>query len=391
MKVGIIGAGPAGVTAAQVIAKEGVNVTLFSAEKVPPYHRPRLPEIAFGQEQQESIFMHKLEWYADNGIDLRLDSRVKAFTRDFEILLEDNSREKFDALVLAIGAVPIVPDTFRENPSKNIFSLWNYSDALNIKERIKSSNHMAIAGGGLIGIESALRDKYQDLNITLIEKKPYLMSRYFGKKASEMIEAQLHSRNIIIMLDNNVCRIEDAYNNKIEITLKNEDGFLCDFILLAVGAEFDVSMAAEAGLETGTQIIVNENLQTSSPGIFAAGDIAQLSMLRPCSAKEASQQGKIVGYNVLAHLNDKELQVYEAKPTPIHMKYKDFEIYSLGEVPTIGDKENVLDCDAMKVYRGCVYENSALAGVQMVSSNEDFEKYHKEFLLSKIWKKLKQH
>ena len=71
MKVGIIGAGFAGVAAAQVIAQKGLEVTLFSAENVLPYYRTRLPEFAFGRKPPDNIFMNKLEWYAENGIDLR--------------------------------------------------------------------------------------------------------------------------------------------------------------------------------------------------------------------------------------------------------------------------------------------------------------------------------
>jgi len=106
MKVGIIGAGPAGVAAAKTIKEENVEVVLFSEEKFPPYYRPRLPEFAFGDDVSDDIFMNKREWYAENGIELRLDTKVKAFNTDFEITLEDGSREKFDALVIATGGGP---------------------------------------------------------------------------------------------------------------------------------------------------------------------------------------------------------------------------------------------------------------------------------------------
>jgi len=389
MKVGIIGAGPAGVTAAQIIAKEGVEVTLFSAEKVLPYYRPRLPELAFGDEQLDNIFMNKLEWYADNGIDLRLDSKVKAFNRDLEITLEDNSQEKFDALIIATGGKPVIPRFCRKSKAKNIFPLWNYSDALNIREKIESSKKIAIIGGGVIGIESALRASDNGLRINIIEKMKHLMSRNFGKKASELIETQLRDRNIDLLLDDSVTSIEETPDHKTLVGMEHENGLVCDFVVLSIGAGFDTSMAAEAGLKTDRQILVDKHLQTSSSGIFAAGDIAQFSLAKPCSAKEALQQGKIVGNNVLAHLNGKKLQDYQIQPVPMRLKYKDFEIYSIGEVPKIDDQEKLLDSADLKVYRGCIYEGSALAGVQMVGSNKDFLKYQKEFLLGKMWEKLK--
>jgi NAD(P)H-nitrite reductase large subunit len=387
MKVGIIGAGPAGVTAAQTIAKEGIEVTLFSAEKVLPYHRPRLPEFAFGDERHDNVFMYKFAWYAENGIDLRLNSKVKSFNSNFEVILKNGKQEKFNALVIATGASPVVLPCMDENKPENVFTLWNYSDALEIRKRLKSTKHIAIIGGGLIGVESALRAADNDLNITMIEKAPHLMSRYFGEKASRIIEAKLHERNIDFVLNNTVCKNSET-KHFIELDLEDKDSFICDFVILTVGSGFDTKMAAEAGLKTDLQIVVDNCLQTSSPGIFAAGDIAQLPILRPCSGKEAVQQGKAVGNNVLAYLNGKELQSYKVEPVPILLKYKDFEAYSIGEIPQIDREENVLDCDQMKTYRGCVYENTALAGVQMVGTDKDFSKLQKELLLSDVWKLL---
>ena len=86
---------------------------------------------------------------------------------------------------------------------------------------------------------------------------------------------------------------------------------------------------------------------------------------------------------------------YNVQPVPIRLKYKNFEIYSIGQIPEDEDnakeksKEKLLDHDNMKVYRGCIYEDSALAGVQMVGSNKDIRKYQEQFLMAKVWDKIK--
>ncbi|MBU8901383.1 MAG: FAD-dependent oxidoreductase [Victivallales bacterium] len=389
MRVGIIGAGPAGVAAAQVIAGKGVEVTLFSAEKVLPYYRPRLPELAFGNKQLDNIFMHKLEWYAEKGIDLRLDSKVKTIKRDFEISLKNGSNEKFDALVIAIGGGPVIPDFCKRSSSKNIFPLWTYSDALHIREQIKSNKKIAVIGGGVIGIEAALRAEDNDLRVVIIEKTKHLMSRNFAKHASELIEKQLRERNVDLLLDNSVTAVEDTPDNKTLVVMEHENGVTCNFVVLSLGAGFDTSLAYEAGIKTDRKILVDKNMQTSSPGIFAAGDIAQFSRPTACSAKESLQQGKTVGLNVLAYLNNEKMKIYEVQPVPVRFKYKDFEIYSIGKVPKIDDDEKRLDADDLKVYRACIYEGSVLAGVQMVGSNKDIRKYQEQFLLAKAWENIK--
>lgn len=384
MKVGIIGAGSAGIAVAQIIAQAGVEAVLFSNENVAPYHKSSLLELAFGDEELNNVFIHPPEWYTENGIDLRLDAQVKSFNSDFEVTLGNGEKEKFNALVITTGASPVIPPFANKNELNDVFPLASYSDAIKINKRLKSSKHIAIIGGGLIGVEAALRAENKGLNVTIIEKEAHLMSRYFGPKASKVIESQLHKRNIDFLLDNNVCRISKT-KNYIELDLEDKDSFLCDFAILVVGSTFDTTMAVEAGLKTDTQIVVDDYLQTSLPGIFAAGDIAQLPVLRPCSAKEALLQAEIAGKNVLAYLNSKELQAYEYEPTPIQLKYKDFEAYSVGVVAEDSKKEFILDFDLMKIYRACVYENCALAGVQMVGTDKDFAKYHKELLLEKVW------
>ena len=390
MKVGIIGAGPAGVTAAQIIAKENFEVTLFSAEKVLPYYRPRLPELAFGDEELDNIFMHESEWYADNGIDLRLDSKVKAFNKNFEITLENGSQEKFDALVIATGGGPVLPPFYKASTAENIFPLWNYSDAVKIRKRIKTDGKIAVVGGGVIGIEAALRAESKGLKVSIIEKAKHLMSRNFGDKASELIEKQLRNHKIRLLLDNSVTSIEEDSKSMLSIAVDNDTGIICDLALLSIGAGFDTSMAVSAGLKTDRQILVDKHLQTSSSGIFAAGDIAQLSRITPCSAKEALQQGKAAGQNVLAYLNGEDMAVYNTQPVPMRLKYKEFQIYSIGQIPGTGNtKEKILDPDDMRIYRGCIYEDSALAGVQMVGSNKDISKYQKQFLLAKKQDKIK--
>jgi NAD(P)H-nitrite reductase large subunit len=84
------------------------------------------------------------------------------------------------------------------------------------------------------------------------------------------------------------------------------------------------------------------------------------------------------------------MQKYEVEPVPVRFKFKNFELHSIGETPATDNYlEKILDHQSMEVYRACIYEKSALAGVQMVGSSKDFMKYQKQYLLAKTWKKLK--
>jgi len=389
MKVGIIGAGAAGVNAAQVVAQADIDVTLFSAEKVLPYFRPHLPDLAFGDEEPENIFMHELDWYAENGIDLRLNSKIKAFTQELEVFPENGGREKFDALIIATGGEPVIPPFVRESTAETIFPLWDYSDALKIRERVKSSKKVAIIGGGIIGIESALRANDNGLRVTVIEKKEHLLWQNFSEKASEELETLLRDSDIDLVLDDSIRAIEDSYDNLTMIVMEHEMGIFCDFVVLALGISFDTSSADRAGLKTCFGILVDEHLQTSSPGIFAAGNIAQLPQLSACSVKEALLEGRMAGHNVLAYLKGDPLEKYEVQPVSLRLKYKGFEFISTEQSAEIHDKEDVLGPEIFESYRRSIHENSALVGGQTAEVDKLLMKCNKASWLEKILRKIK--
>lgn len=377
MRVGIIGAGFAGVAAAQSVARDGIEVVVFSAEDVLPYFRPRLPGLAFGQIKEDDISMHPAGWYQDKGITLRLACKVKAFTSDFNVILEDGTVENFDSLVISIGAGPVIPPFARDMISDTIVPLWSHSDAVAINRHLQPGSRMVIIGGGVIGIETALRAEDAGLKVTVIEKMRHLMSRNFGEKASEVIEGNMRSHGVEILLDKSVSALAKTADGRIKVEIENSGSISCDFVILAIGAGFNPRIAADAGLKTDRRIVVDDFLHTSVPGIFAAGDIAQLEAPTPCSAKEALAQGRAAGENAVAYVRGVELKKYDMNLISVQLKYKDFELYSIGDVPMPGSQEKILDFEALKVYRGCVYENGLLSGVQMAGSGEDFRKYEK--------------
>ncbi|MCD4650356.1 MAG: FAD-dependent oxidoreductase [Candidatus Cloacimonetes bacterium] len=378
MKIGIIGAGFAGVTAAQVAAEAGAEVTLYSAEKMLPYFRPRLPEIAF--EKRSNIAIKPLEWYSEKSINLKLNSEVISFNPDFSVVVSDNSKENFDALIIATGGKSAIPPFARNSNVKKMFTIWNLSDAIAISEQAKRGSRVVIIGGGVIGLETALRATNMGLDITVIDRNSRLMSRNFGTKASQVIEALMRKQNVKLLFDTSVSKVENCTDMTVKISLKNNENLLCDFVILSIGAGFDISLATKAGLNTDKRIIVDNELRTSSDGIFAAGDIAQFPI--PCSAKEALAQGRIAGHNAVAWLTGEETRTYNPEPVIMRLKHNDFELYSVGKIPANSNEERILEFDAAQLYRGCVYEDNTLSGVQMVGSDKDFMKLWKEMINS---------
>lgn len=380
MRIGIIGAGFAGLAAARETAKAGCETVLFSNESVPPYFRPRLPAMAFGGIEPDSISMHPFDWYGGNGIDLRLDAGIARVSVDGGVELGDGRTEEFDYLILTTGAGPILPPFARAALSDAVLPLWNYNDALAIRNRLRTGMSLVVIGGGIIGIETALRATAAGCAVTIVEKAPMLMARNFGGKASRIIAAELKGKGIAIMTGEMVKSLDCAASGAVRVGLA-DSVIESDMAVLSLGAAIDAGLAAEAGLEAGRGILVDDNLRCSSPAVFAAGDVAQFPTPTVCSAKEALAQGKMAGINAAAAARGGELSTYRPKPATMRFKDGGFEIYSVGAPPSGDDREEDILQFGDGVYRALVYDNSnRLVGVQMVGSDEDFGVYERELI-----------
>ena len=152
MRIGIIGAGHAGVEAARQARDRGADVVLFSGESVLPYFRPRVVALAFGQVEPDAISIRPHEWYEQNGIDLRLDCPVTELDARNKTVVARGQPETFDGLVIATGASPVLLPIVRELPDDAI-ALWDVKRSLAIREKLGTAKHLAVLGGGISGVE----------------------------------------------------------------------------------------------------------------------------------------------------------------------------------------------------------------------------------------------
>jgi nitrite reductase (NADH) large subunit len=162
--------------------------------------------------------------------------------------------------------------------------------------------------------------------------------------------------------------------------LDNGHKLVCDLILTTVGATRKLKLFQQAGLKTDRGIVVDEHQQTSMPGIFACGDIAQRDGVRTTTVVHAHEQGRGTGDNAVAFIQERKLAYVPEPTSPLLFKRKNVEIQSVG--PTAGDgfKERVLTSDGETIYRAILLENGEpstgsggiLRGVQMIGSHEGF-------------------
>jgi 3-phenylpropionate/trans-cinnamate dioxygenase ferredoxin reductase subunit len=377
MRIGVIGAGHAGVEAAWRASQLGAQVVLFSGELVLPYFRPRVVALAFGQVELDGIYLRPESWYQEHDIDLRLDSEVIDLDVRAKAVTAGGREELFDALILATGAAPALLAFVREFPN-DVIPLWGAGESLAIRERLGSTQRLLILGGGISGVESALYAREAGLDVTIVEKLDRLIPQQLGAGAAAVLARRLQRAGVNVVTGRYAVTVSKS--DRLHVTLDDVSEWSGDLILTTVGATKKLKLFEQAGLKVERGIVVDEYQQTSVPGVFACGDIAQRDGTRNSTVIRAHEQGRAAGENAVAFVQGHPLTYVPEPISPLFFKHKEMEIQSVGAPAGDNLEERVLTTDGQTVYRSVLLEQGdpatgagrILRGVQMIGSHEGF-------------------
>ncbi len=370
MRIGIVGAGHAGVEAARHAHSRGAEVVLFSQEAVYPYFRPRVVALAFGRVEFEGMQLRPQKWYHENGVDLRLNAPVVHIDVHAKAVTAGGKEELFDALIIAAGASPVLLAFVQEFP-RDVIPLWSEEASLAIRERLSSTRELVILGGGISGIESALYAREAGIEVTVVEKMDRPMALQFSPGAAAVLGRWLREKEVRLLTGRYAVAMSRK-NGRLSVMLDDAAELPCDLVLTTVGATRKLELFQRAGIKADKGIVVDEYLRTSVPGIFACGDIAQRDHLRTATVLRAHQHGRGAADNALAFLQGEPLSYVPEPVSPLSFKHSDIEFHSVGRPAGDELEEKVLSDDGKCIYRSILLEDGALRGVQMIGSHENF-------------------
>lgn len=273
----IVGAGLAGAKAAEALRSDGFSgrIILVGRESNRPYDRPPLSK-GFLQDKlkEEELYVHPLEWYHDNDVDLYLDTRISAIDRDaHEVVAEDGTRFTYDKLLLATGSSPRHL-TVTGGALDDVLYLRTLNDSEAMRTAFASGGRVAIIGGGWIGLETAAAARAAGCEVTVIEMAELPLLNVMGREVAEKFAALHRAHGVTLELNVGVTAIERKGDHDYEIRLTNERAVKTNVIVAGIGIVPNIELAEEAGLVIDNGVLVDEHLVTSDPDIFAAGDVA---------------------------------------------------------------------------------------------------------------------
>ena len=271
-QVVIIGGGAAGHSAAETLRREGYggSVTLISADEAAPYDRPNVSkDYLAGGAPEEWMPMRPAEFYASHDIVLRLGQRVTAIdTTAHKVVLDGGDSVAYEALLLATGAEPVrlsVPG--HDLPS--VHTVRTLADSKAIIEKSKRARKVVVIGASFIGLEVAASMRARGLDVVVTAPDEPLI-RVLGPQLSAFVRA-LHEEHGVVFHIGPVA----AEITATEVVLSDGKRLPADLVLVGIGVRPSLALAEKAGLAVDRGVVVDRLLQTSVPGIFAAGDIAR--------------------------------------------------------------------------------------------------------------------
>lgn len=269
----IVGGGAAGNAAAETLRREGYTgpVTLLSADANLPCDRPNLSKnFLAGTAPAEWLPLRSIEFYQAHDIDLRLNTRVAGIEpAQHRLQLDDGSHLSYGALLLATGAEPIrLAISGADLP--HVHYLRTQADSEALVSRALGARRAVVIGASFIGLEVAASLRARNIEVQVVGRETCVMEKVLGPQVGHFIQALHEQHGVRFHLGTSPAQI-DAQG----VTLENGDKLPADLVVIGVGVKPALALAEQAGLTMDRGVVVDEFLQTSAPGIFAAGDMAR--------------------------------------------------------------------------------------------------------------------
>ncbi|MGB0177622.1 MAG: NAD(P)/FAD-dependent oxidoreductase, partial [Owenweeksia sp.] len=269
----IIGNGIAGATAARHIRKlnSDVRISMISEETDYFFSRTALMYVFMGHMKFEHTQPYENDFWSKNRLDLVRDKVVSVNQEKKELSLQMGGTMTYDKLLLATGSSPN-KFGWPGQDLKGVQGLYSKQDLDRLEEYSATTERAVIVGGGLIGIELAEMLHTRNIPVTMLVREKSFWSSVLPPEESDMINRHIREHHIDLQLGKELEEILSDENGRVK-AIKTKDGeeIACQLVGLTVGVHPNVDFLKDSGIEMDKGILVNHQLETNIPGIYAAG------------------------------------------------------------------------------------------------------------------------
>ena len=299
----IVGGGAAGLAATDMLRREGYSgpIAMISADADPPVDRPNLSkDYLAGEAQPDWIPLWPEDLYREKRVDLVLGAHATSIdVAGRRVRLQDGTSREFGALLVAPGATPVqlpIPGA----DTADVRYLRSFTDSRAIVERASAAKHALVVGASFIGLEVAASLRTRGIAVDVVAPETRPLERVMGSEIGRFVQRLHEAHGVTFHLGETVKSIADG-----RVTLSGGTTIDADLVVVGAGVKPSLAIAEDSGLAIDRGIAVNEYLETSAPGIFAAGDVARWpdphtgSKIRVEHWVVAERQGQVAARNML--------------------------------------------------------------------------------------------
>jgi nitrite reductase (NADH) large subunit len=370
VSVVVLGNGIAGVTSADFVRRghPECEIHVVGSESHVLYNRMGISRLVYGRSAMQGLYLLPEQWYDEHQIVAWLNtvvSRVDLGSK--RVFLATGDTLSYDRLILAMGSNSAPPpvDGFGRPGS---FVLRSAADAMLIRAYAQEHGcrNAVVAGGGLLGLEAGHSLNELGLRVTVLERGARLLSKQIDEHCSELVHGHFARIGMQVLY-----RAESQAltgDNRVRgLTLKDGRQLRCDMFLAAVGIRPNIELARQAGIAVNRGVVVDDRMETSVPGVFAAGDVAEhdgrVLGLWPIAAK----QGEVAALNALG--GDERLT--GEVPATI-LKGVGVDLFSIGQfAPKAGDEVVVDEDPSAPSYRKLVISQGRAVGAIVLGNHPE--------------------
>jgi len=302
MRYLIVGAGPAGVIAAETLRRQDPQgqILLVSGEPEPAYSRMAIPYFLSGKIDESGTYLrHAPDHFERLGIELVQDRATCLDGTARRVQLEKGGERDYDRLLLASGSRAVAPPIPGLDQA-GVHHCWTLEDARRIARRASPGSRVVLIGAGFIGciILEALVER--GVRLTVLETGDRMVPRMMDQAAGNLIKRWCEARGVEVHTSTMVTAIQPGF----QVECEGLTPIPADLVVVATGVRPNLEYLTGSGIDTDQGVLVDQHLQTSVSGIYAAGDVCQ-GMDWSTGAKAvhaiqpaAAEQGRVAALNM---------------------------------------------------------------------------------------------
>jgi nitrite reductase (NADH) large subunit len=375
----VVGTGMAGAKVVEEVlarAPDRFNIRMFGAEPHGTYNRILLSGVLGGQHDPGRLWLNPLQWYEERGVLVHSGVRAEIIDRQARAVVGAGGKvaEPYDHLILATGSRPFVPP-IEGTGQQGVFVFRTLDDCALIGSYAEECEHAVVIGGGLLGLEAARGLLNHGLDVTVVEMAPHLMVQQLDPTGGALLKRKLEAMGVRVLLETVTTAILGD-GRACGLRFKDGSTLDADMVVISCGIRPNVEEARAAGLHVERAIVVDDQLRTSDPSIFAIGECAQhrgklYGLVEPCY-----EQARVLA----DHLTGASPQAkYHGSRLATTLKVMGVDLTVMGEVNASGepgasapeDTEIISHLDPGKgVYKKLVVRNNQLVGAILLGESD---------------------